>query len=549
MVYIAKKKVKGKTYLYLTKKERVDGKPRVTWQKYLGPEDSIHKMEKNIDAFRKKTEFEIKDFGLPMALLTYAERLRIVDIVNSKTEKRSQGLSVGEYLLIASLNRCIKPTSKAKIKKWFDGTYFEKKFPEINTYLDSNAYTNHFKYLDEGIIEEIEAELHKILISEFQLEMNSLFYDPTNFHTFINPKGQELPKHGKSKEGRHTLNLVGLSIFCTQDGGVPIMQKTYPGNVMDAKLFKSEFPRFIERLKIIRLDSSKTTLVFDKGNISENVFKEIDKSNIGFICTIRPSTQKQLHSLKGEDFEIFTLPNGKKVGLKEYGRYIFGNKYRMIVSFNPNQNSWNGSIKMEKILNKLVEINEFFGERLNTHKWREIKNVDTKIRKIIGKNDYLDYIDYSLNGDYGMLSLKIELNEEAIDEHIKTLGKSYYITNREDLTPMELIWLYRQQYTVEHVFKYLKMPNMLQIRPMFHYTDSSIRGHVFSVVLGLLLVTLLHRDVVKKFPKMSILEMLENLSQLKVIHIKSGNKVQNVLSGMNPASDKLANYLKLTKYL
>ena len=84
---------------------------------------------------------------------------------------------------------------------------------------------------------------------------------------------------------------------------------------------------------------------------------------------------------------------------------------------------------------------------------------------------------------------------------------------------------------------------------MFHYTDSSICGHVFSAVLGLLLITLLHRDVVKEFPEISILEMIENLSQIKVIQLKSENQIQNVLSGMDSGSDKLAKFLKLTNYL
>ncbi len=549
MVYIAKKKVKGKIYLYLTKKERVDGKPKVTWQKYLGPEASIDKMGKSIDAFNAKTSFEIKDFGLPMALIHYAERLNFVEIINDKTIKRKQGLSVGEYLLIATLNRCIKPTSKSEIGNWFNGTYFADKFPEIETYLDSNAYTNHFDYLDDQIIEKIETEFNKKLISEFQLEMCNLFYDPTNFYTFINPKDQKLPKHGHSKEGRHVLNLIGLSIVCTQDGGVPIMQKTYPGNIMDATLFKTELPRILDRMKDIGIDAPKVTIMFDKGNVSEEIYNEIENSNIGFICSVRPHTQQDLHSLKGEDFEIFSLPNGKMVGLKEYGREIYGNKFRMIVAFNPNQNNWNGSVKMEKIEKKLKEVNDFFENRLNVKKWRNKDNVEAKIRNVLDVSDFLKYVNYSIEGNYGELKLNIEIDSYEIDEHIKTLGKSYYFTNRQDLNPREIIWLYRQQYTVEHAFKYLKMPNMFQIRPMFHHKDSSIRGHIFSVVSGLLLITLLHRDVVKQFPEISTMEMVAELNKIKLIKLKNRNKVEYKLVGIDKIAEKLLNFLNLKKYI
>ena len=39
MVYIAKKTKKGRTYYYAVQSARVDGNPRIVWQKYLGTLD------------------------------------------------------------------------------------------------------------------------------------------------------------------------------------------------------------------------------------------------------------------------------------------------------------------------------------------------------------------------------------------------------------------------------------------------------------------------------------------------------------------------------
>ena len=41
MVYISRRKKKGKYYLYLEESARIDGKPRRVWQKYLGPEEKL----------------------------------------------------------------------------------------------------------------------------------------------------------------------------------------------------------------------------------------------------------------------------------------------------------------------------------------------------------------------------------------------------------------------------------------------------------------------------------------------------------------------------
>lgn len=170
----------------------------------------------------------------------------------------------------------MKPTSKVKICRWFENTALFREFPPIETYLDSMAYTNHFKYLTPKVIDEIEARIHEKLITEFGVDMNALFYDPTNFFTYINPKpGIELPRHGHSKEGRSTLNLIGLTLFCTKDGALPVMHEVYPRNIQDARLIREEISRLLERLKRIGIEPQELCLVFDKGNISEEAFEEI----------------------------------------------------------------------------------------------------------------------------------------------------------------------------------------------------------------------------------------------------------------------------------
>lgn len=548
MVYLVKKKVKGKIYLYLNKKARVDGKSKVVWQQYLGPENSIEKLSDNISGYLKNYELTVHNFGLPVLLLEIAIKLNLVEIIDKEVGKRNQGLSVGEYVLISTINRVVKPLSKAKMRKWFDTTHLQKLLPQINTYLDSNAYLNHFAYLNDEKISKIGLELNKILISEFNLDMKNVFYDPTNYYTFINPREQKLPKHGKSKEAKNTLNLISLSLFCTEDG-IPIMHHTYPGNIQDATHFKSEFPKFIDRMSKLGMDNSTLTLVFDKGNISETAFQEIEKSKINFICSVRPSSHKDLHYIKGEDFEIFTLPNEKQVGLKEFRRKLHGTEYRLIVAYNPNKKKWSSNIKLEKIEKRISEVKEYFSTRLNKNKWRDQENVIYKIKSIIKNKDYFNYINFKVEGEYGELSYSIDLKSELLEDHLDTLGKSYFMTNRTDLKPKEIIWLYRQQYTVEHAFRMLKKSNFIQIRPMYHHKDSSILGHVFTVVLSLLLTSLLHKEVRKKFPYMSLMSMIEYLSEIETVTLDLPNKTVVKMATMSPEARKLANYFNLQKYL
>jgi transposase len=92
---------------------------------------------------------------------------------------------------------------------------------------------------------------------------------------------------------------------------------------------------------------------------------------------------------------------------------------------------------------------------------------------------------------------------------------------------MNFVWLYRQQLTVEQAFKYFKIPNLIQIRPIFHRKDDSIRGHLFACVIGLLLLTLLALKVHQQFPEFSLPSIVNILSEIGISLIKfsGSNKI------------------------
>ena len=63
MAYMTRKRIKGITYYYAEESERVDGKPRRKWQKYLG---SLPKIIKAVEGTPPKPTYaEIFQLGAP----------------------------------------------------------------------------------------------------------------------------------------------------------------------------------------------------------------------------------------------------------------------------------------------------------------------------------------------------------------------------------------------------------------------------------------------------------------------------------------------------
>ena len=97
------KKINGKTYYYYSQWGWVDGKCRRIWQKYLGKlEDILKACEGGGPA---PLCAEIFQWGLPTALWNESTRAGVAKEVDALCPKRNQGLSTGEYIAVAAINR------------------------------------------------------------------------------------------------------------------------------------------------------------------------------------------------------------------------------------------------------------------------------------------------------------------------------------------------------------------------------------------------------------------------------------------------------------
>jgi len=573
MVRLDKREKKGHVYLYLEDRVWIDGKSKRLWQIYLGPEQRFKELSKI--ALNLDIETETIEFGLIATLLLIAKKLGVVEVINKFTNKREQGLSVGEHILFAAINRCVEPVSKSHLKEWLESTVLRKIYPKFGSALDSRSYWTHFRYLKEDIVEAIGDELNRVLFHEFNVDFSNLLYDPTNFFTYINPKhsNQTLPRHGYCKEGRYTLNIINFSLFCALDGGIPLLHLVYPGNVHDAKNFKNALERLKTRLSRVGIAPINVTLIFDKGNLSKSAFEFIDREQFDYIASIRPSTRKALLLIPAEEFEIHILPNGKELGIREFNERtykaylkkleikgfnikqkkfeIYGKNRRIIALYNPKQAKWQQKNFDKKIKDKISKIEAFFKNRLNNKNWSKQEKVLKKCQDILGSKKFHYAVNVEITGKTGNLTLSISQNQAAYEAEVLSFGKSFLMTSREDLPAWEVAWAYRQQYIVENAFKMLKNPKWLSIRPMWVRTDPSIKGHSFVCFIGLLLLSLLIRELVMKDIFLSYTKAIRLLKSIKLTKIKIPGRKAPIykLNKLNQEEQALYNAFKLRDFI
>lgn len=274
MVHFHKKEIKGNDYWYLRETKWIDGKSKVIWQKYLGTIDKIKEVFEHEEKLPsvKVSSFE---FGKTAAILRISEELGFCQCVNQNvTKKEIEGLSVGEYMLLILLGRTNGPLSKQATAEWFNESFlkFQWKFPHK---LNSQNFLNNMDFLTEQTIRKIEENIAAKLI-EKGIKPTTIFWDTTNVFTYIE-SGEELPQKGRSKEKRHDKNLVTFGI-AESDENIPLLHETYSGNVHDAKIFPEVIDNLVDRLRNLKINTTDMTVVFDKGNNSEdNIYKILGK--------------------------------------------------------------------------------------------------------------------------------------------------------------------------------------------------------------------------------------------------------------------------------
>lgn len=302
MATIIHKMKKGRPYYYAVASGRVNGKPRIVWQKYLGTVDAIVARAQGSKPPKPK-EAVLFEAGGVAGLLRIAQRLKLMDVIDTAVPKRDQGPSVAHYMILAALNRALSPCSKLAIGDWYEQTVLRRLWRFEKTAFSSQRFWDHMSMVSPAAIEAIQTALVPGIRGEFGVDAEVLLYDTTNFFTFLSTVNERCPiaQRGHRKAKRNDLRQVGLALLVTRDFQVPLFHRVYEGNVPDVSLFPALAHELIARHR--QMDAQgRATLVFDKGNVSEDAMEQLVVARQPFIAAVPLSRLPKLAATPLDQF-------------------------------------------------------------------------------------------------------------------------------------------------------------------------------------------------------------------------------------------------------
>ena len=531
MASLIKKTIHGKAYYYARECRRIAGKPKIVWQKYLGRADDIIAAltQPTAPATIAPEKAVITEFGAVLALYDVAQRLRLVEHIDRHIPARRgpHGPSLGHYLLVAALNRCLDPRGKVRIAAWYQHTALRRLLDFRPEQLTSQRFWDQMDRLPPQAIIAIERDLTAHLIREFALDVRQVLFDATNFFTFIDTFNERctLARRGHSKEGRAALRIVGLALLVTTDFHIPLCHHTYPGNQPDSPTFASLTEELVQRHHILATQVEDITLVFDKGNNSLENLRGVDQSPYHFIGSLVPTQHPELLALPVAEFRSLAAEGLPGVRTHRTTKVVFGKERVVVVAYNENlfvaqSRTLSREIaKRQRLLSELqARLQRWQTGQVKGGRPPTVAGTRKQVRGWLAGRDLKDLFEVEITVVRELPVLRYRFLEEAWQQLQGTrLGKTILFTDRDDWTDAAVVRGYRNQHHVESAFRDLKDVKHLSLRPQRHWTDQKIQVHVFYCVLALLLCSLLRRELDRRGLRRSLPSLLEELGQIREV--------------------------------
>ena len=561
MASLIKKKKANTIYYYVVESARVDGKPRIVHQTYLGTAESVARLVQDRTAPVPLSATTV-EFGLPGALWLAAEKSGVFALLQSLWPKPRSGPSPAHYVLLAAIHRICQPGPKTEVADWYQDSILSSLWGFAPERFSSQAFWDCFdriatgESLPSGQRDELEeAQLRLLgLWKEKQLVTRRLLaYDTTNFYTYIASTNERnsLAQRGHNKQGRHNLRQVGLSYVLDGDNGLSLCHHLYRGNVADAEEFPEALHRIVTLLDRNQIAPQTVTLVLDKGSAALANTLELEQAGVGWISAL-PWTQAPAEFRSSQKL---TPLSSQEPGVSAAAEtmVVHGKEHRCVVKYSApfaSEQLHSLTTSLSKAMQSMRRLARELGASAASFTERGLRN---KIERWLAPQFVDELVSYTLEQHDGRWHLQFDFDHQALERLMaQRLGRTVLISNRFDWTAEQIITAYSGQQHIEQVFRGLKDGDWLGWEPMYHWPDQKIRVHAFYCMLGISLLQYVRRQAEPAWPGLSTKELLDQLTQIQKYNLlyppqggKGPNRVATVLSKQSLIQQALTKILGL----
>jgi len=569
MAHLYKKVKKGHEYFYIRETQRVYGKPTTINQVYLGTADKVQ-------AALGKGGFSPKEFGSVFALNELDRDIDLAGMINEilPPKKRVRGPSLGELVYYATLNRAISPTSKRQLASWYETTDIQRIRPLRLESLNSQNFWNHWDRISDSDLDKIKTAFFKKVHSLLPDQEHRLIIDAANISAAPKPAAfPAMPQADQEFLAEHfPEQQLGLALVSEGSAGIPLFYQSYSGG-LPVHSFYNHMEHLLTRVAALGVAVNDVTLLLNQDMAAAPLIGQIDaKEGMHFIASCAPDFAPALTEISLKDFHPLpdkreakyspVAPEDEKILYYETQAPFWDRQRRVILTFDPrsfHKKYQELGKKVQRVRKEMAAFQQRVAHEAVQGKAAEAaKTLLADLCQRLKISPALFQVNFVQ--DKGQFRMEFQLDHRQMANVVRHFGKNVLITDRED-------WQVEEIYDACVTRAVLgpdfgegngKGPNrslgnakdnrslfQKALLPLYHWTDSKIRIHLFVCVAALTYLTLLSQRLAQGEIHLTPSEAMEELRTLRTaIYFKdSENKLKRVLEEVNSQQEAILKVL------
>jgi len=410
--------------------------------------------------------------------LSHYGLLAAIDRINRKSKIT---FSLFDCVLLMLLERLHEPCSKLK------------SYHQQNEYLQLPKVELHHIYRSLDVLakysEVLQHQIYQTGRNLFNSKLDVVFYDVTTFYfqSAVEKEGQ-LRQMGFGKDGKIGKTQILFSMMIDKDKN-PIGYQVFKGDTFEGHTFEQA----LETLKS-KYNIDKVIVVADRGMLSKNNLEKTVSRGYDYIIGERlkslPSEAKLYFTQKSNYIKQWVyLDNMKDKIAVDYTTLEIGDK-TVICTYSEKRAKKDKHDRLERIekAKRLLKT----PSKLKNKAYRYFLKVDNKEQYQIDDQKIADAEKYD-----GLIA----------------------ISTNTILEPTKILEQYKQLYKIEQSFRTFK--SHLEVRPMFHWTDKRIEGHICLCYIALTIQNWVINKVNKNGHRITEQSLRKTLDAMQVSEIQN----------------------------
>lgn len=495
MAYTVEQKIKGRIYLYKVEsywdKDKKQSRQKRT---YIGPKDKKKKLSiKDING-----QIVYKNYGNVFLLSYLLKQIGLEDILKSSFPNHYKEIIALAYYEIT------EASPYYLFPFWLEEHYLPK-----TKKMDSPAIS---RFCDElGRQQHLRMDFHERWLQHLQ-PIDALFYDITSISSYST--NIDYIEWGYNRDNENLAQINMGMVFCEKNL-LPVFYTLYPGSIVDVKTLKNCMT-YLQKFGL-----KEFMFILDRGFFStSNIIAMSDQqTGVSFIQPLSFRLKKVKELIHVHKKELHDIKNTFRIN-NELLSHVQSEIQFEDKSF-PSHIYLNEKAELDQkqqLIKDLIDIEE---NTLKNTRFPSLKEaIKFKTNNIIKKYQEL----FKWNRTTGML----ERNVMKIKEKISSLGYFILLTNRKEMSKIDMLEKYRNKDSVEKVFDLLK--NEMDGDRLRAHSQYNSDARLFIKFIALILQSEIIKIMRAKklFKRYTVKELLTTLRKIKITSIGNDQIISEV---------------------